>query len=207
MNRTISCLTPDQLALAVIFGVTPADAGPRNPPFDWPQVRHDLYQRPRSWRDALDCDVQQMRWADWTRELEPEDDIFNNIPDGLEGAYCEALDFYRWDYLRLVHQHDAPKPGTPLLRRLWRQNRAECSRVTEHANALRNGWKRWRGTPWHVVRAARRNAFHCHHIDHFRRLAGKPVTYQAPCAPRDLDDGVTFIPASRRAPKRKGRRQ
>lgn len=137
-----------------------------------------IYRRPLCWRDALDCDAQRRRWDDWTALLEPADRVFHDMPDGWEDEWCAVLDWFRWDYLRIVHRMKAPEPQMHAFDSLSRKDQ---DRVLRGAHAIWFGrWNTMRGRPWAIIRDARENAFCCHHIDFYRRRAGKPVFYSAP---------------------------
>lgn len=154
------------------------------------------YRRPESWRDRLDSDVQHRRWQDWTASLEPSDSRFHGIPDGLEEAWCAALDYFRWDYLRLVHGADAPKPDLSPLRALPRDER---DRVARQAYAMWASWGTMRGRPWAIICHARDRASVCHEIDFYRRRAGKRVAYVSPTYSEELLDAAWAKPKRRRA--------
>jgi hypothetical protein len=156
-----------------------------------------IYQRPRSWRDTLDCEVMRRRWDDWTARLAPADHVFHAIPDGWEESWCAVLDWYRWSYLRTVHRQDEREPN------MWpfdSLSRADRDRVAKGAHTLWfERWKRMQGRPWAIVCDAREKAFCCHQIDFYRWRAGKPVVYETPNYTAELLEAAWAKPKRRRA--------
>jgi hypothetical protein len=164
-------------------------------------IGHDhpllIYRRPRSWRDTLDCEVMHSRWNDWTATLAPADRVFHSIPDGWEDEWCAALDWFRWDYLRVVHRQ---KDREPDMRPFEALSRADREQVANGAHVLWfDRWKRMQGRPWAIICEARDRAFSCHQIDFYRRRAGKPVIYSAPDFSADFLEAAWAKPKRRRA--------
>lgn len=145
------------------------------------------------WRKcAYRNEIAGNRWRRWTASLGAADAIFHEMPDDEEAEYCEALDWYKWDYVTKVFGRVEREPPQSANRLIFeRLGKAHVFAVLEAAHALNQRWLRGgggHGAPWRVIANARNNARACDHIDFYRVRAGKNIfDASADFDPRRMD--------------------